>query len=81
METKKRNFFTNPSKKNLLLFTPLWFLGISLSTLSMTDLFTESFLQKKYIMTYFSMITSTIVIALLYFFYWRNKNLKKQKEH
>ncbi|WP_028284082.1 MULTISPECIES: hypothetical protein [Flavobacteriaceae] len=75
MELPKRNFITNPSKKILILFTFLWLLGITLSTLSMTDLFTESFLQKKYVMTYFSMIGSTITIGVLYFFYWRNKKL------
>lgn len=75
MEIPKRNFITNPSKKILILFTFLWLLGITLSTLSMTDLFTESFLQKKYAMTYFSMIGSTITIGVLYFFHWRNKKL------
>lgn len=47
METDKRNFMKNPSIKSLILFTSLWFIGITLPTLSTTDLFTESFLKKK----------------------------------
>jgi len=75
MEILKRNFITKPSKKILILFTSLWIVGITLLILSMTDLFTESFLQKKYIMIYFLMIGSTITIGKLYFNYWENKNL------
>ncbi|PCI08479.1 MAG: hypothetical protein COB73_06870 [Flavobacteriaceae bacterium] len=75
METIKRNFIKNPSKKNLILFTLLWFLGITLLILSTTDLFIENFLQKRYIMIYFLMIGSTIATVKLYMNYWRNKNL------
>ena len=75
MEILKRNFITNPSKKILILFTSLWLLGITLLILAMTDLFTESILQRKYVMVYFLMIGSTIVTGKLYFNYWKNKNL------
>jgi undecaprenyl pyrophosphate phosphatase UppP len=75
METIKRNFLKNPSKKNLLLFIFLWLLGIVLLTLTTTDLFAESFFQKKYAMIYMLMIGSTIATAKRYFNYWKNKNL------
>ena len=75
METVKRNFIKNPTRKNLILFILLWFVGIFLLTLSTTDLFTESFFQKKYIMIYFLMIGSTITTGKLYYNYWKNKNL------
>ena len=75
MKNNKRNFITNPSKKNLIIFTLLWFLGIVLLTLSATDLFTESFFQKKYVLIYFLMIGSTITTIKLYKNYWKNKNL------
>lgn len=74
METIKRNFIKNPSKKDLILFTSLWLLGIILLTLSTTDLFTESFFQKKHVIIYFLMIGSTVTIGKLYFNYWKNKN-------
>lgn len=75
METDKRNFMKNPSIKSLILFTSLWFIGITLLTLSTTDLFTESFFKKKYVMIYFLMIGATIATGKLYFNYWKNKNL------
>jgi hypothetical protein len=75
METVKRNFIKNPTIKNLILFTLLWFVGILLLTLSTTDLFTESFFQKKYVIIYFLMIGSTIATGKLYFNYWKNKSL------
>ena len=78
METVKRNFIKNPSIKDLILFTLLWFVGILLLTLSTTDFFTENFFQKKYVMTYFLMIGSTITTGKLYFNYWKNKNQNSQ---
>jgi hypothetical protein len=72
METTKRNYINNPSKKNMILFTLLWLLGIILLTLSTTDLFSESFFQKKYLMIYFLMIGSTLKIVKLYINYWKN---------
>ncbi len=71
----KRNFIKNPSTKNMILFTFLWSLGIALLTFSITDLFTESFFQKKFLMIYFLMIGSTITIVKIYINYWKNKNL------
>ena len=75
MKDSKRNFIKNPSKKNLVTFTILWLLGIVLLTLSITNLFTESFFQGKYVMIYLLMIGSTIATIKLYRNYWRNRNL------
>jgi hypothetical protein len=75
MESVKRNFIKNPTIKNLILFILPWFVGILLLTLSATDLFTESFFQKKYVAIYFLMISSTIATGKLYFYYWKNKSL------
>ena len=78
MNNTKTNFITHPKVKHLLLFTGIWLLGIVLSTLAMTDLFTESFFQKNYIMSYFMMLLSITAIAKLYRNYWKNKkNLSK----
>lgn len=75
MKDIKRNFIMNPSKKTLIIFTFFWFLGIALLTLSTTDLFTESFFQKKYLIIYFLMIGSTITTTILHIIYWKNKKL------
>lgn len=74
MEIAKKNWKNNPSKKNLILFTGLWFLGIALLILSTTDLFKESFFQKKNLMIYFLIVGSTLATAKLHCKYWKNKN-------
>jgi len=71
----KDSFLTNPTKKHLIIFGLLWFIGIALLTLSVTDLFTENFFQKRYVMMYFLMIGSSITTGKLYFNYWKNKTL------
>jgi len=71
----KKNWMNNPSKKNVILFTGASFLGIALLILSTTNLFTESFFQKKYLLIYFLMIGSTVATIKLNINYWKNKNL------
>ena len=75
MKNKKESFLTNPGKKHLIIFGLLWFISNVLLTLSITDLFTESFFQKNYVMMYFLMFGSTITTGKLYFNYWKNKTL------
>lgn len=75
MKDKNQNFLTNPTKKHLILLGLLWFISIILLILSITDLFTESFFSKKYVMMYFLMIGSTVTMGKLYFNYWKNKTL------
>ncbi|WNW02747.1 hypothetical protein RRF68_04880 [Tenacibaculum sp. HL-MS23] len=76
MKDKKNSFITNPTKKHIIIFGLLWFIGITLLTLSITDLFTESFFQKNYVMIYFLMIGSTMTTGKLYYNYWKNRTLK-----
>ncbi|WP_347174279.1 hypothetical protein [Polaribacter uvawellassae] len=75
MKDRKESFLTNPTKKHLIIFGLLWLVSIALLTLSITDLFTESFFQKNYVMIYFLMIGSTLGVGKLYFNYWKNKTL------
>jgi hypothetical protein len=75
METTKRNYIKNPSKKNLILFTLLWLISILLLTLIMTDVFVERFFQKKYLTLYFLIIGSTLSTAKVFINYRKNKNL------
>jgi len=75
MKKFKKNFINDPSIKTLIVFTLLWFLGIVLLTLSTTNLFTENFFRKKYIMIYFLMIGSTTAIGKLYYNYWKSKTM------
>ncbi len=56
---QKRNWVTHPTKRNILIIATVWVIGNGLLILSTTDLFTESFLSKKYILIYGLMIMST----------------------
>lgn len=68
------NFIKNPSRKNLILFTSLWLFEIILFILSVTNLFTESFFQKEYLVIYLLIISSTILIINIYTNYRKNEN-------
>jgi SAM-dependent methyltransferase len=52
MKTEKRNWVTHPTKTNLLIIVTIWFVGNGLLLLATTDLFTESFFSKKYLIIY-----------------------------
>jgi len=73
MKTKKNNWFKNPSHKQIILSTLLYFTGILLLILSMTDLFTESIFQGKYSLIYFLILGSTLTTLKIHLNY---RNLK-----
>lgn len=75
MNSEKENFLTNPSKKNLFFFTIFWLLGTALLILSTTNLFTENFFQRQYLMIYLLMFGATLMVFKLYINYWKNKDL------
>jgi hypothetical protein len=65
----------NPSKNNLILFSLIWLISNGLLIISLTDLFSESFFQKKYFMIYLPMVISTYVVLKLFINYLKlNKN-------
>ena len=76
MKDRRGNFLTNPTKKHLVVFGLLWLIGIMLLTLSMTDLLTESFFQKKYVVMYLYMMGSSMTTGYIYYNYWKNNHLK-----
>ena len=73
MKKAQTNWMSNPTKKQLILFTLIWFIGIFLITISIADLFRESFFKNSNPITYVLIIMSTITIAKLYRnFQWLN---------
>ncbi len=69
----KKNILQNPTKTNLIVFTLLWMVSVILITLSVTDLFTESVFQKRYIPVFIIGLASSIMVAKLYYNYFKNK--------
>ena len=74
---KKANWIKNPSKKNLILFTILWVLGITLLILSMSNFLTENIIQKRYVTLYFLIIVSSLTVFKLHINFWKNHNSRK----
>lgn len=75
MEKPSNNIFFNPTKKAVIIITILWVISNFLLLISITDLFTESFFQKKYVMIYFLMLGSTVAVVKLHRNYWKCRSL------
>ena len=69
----KKNILQNPTKTNLIVFTLLWMVSVVLIIFSVTDLFTETVFQKRYIPVFIIVLALSRVIAKLYFNYFKNK--------
>ncbi|AXT19480.1 hypothetical protein D1817_06235 [Flavobacteriaceae bacterium] len=72
MKEIKNIWINNPSRKQLIVFISLWFIGITLLALVVTDLFTETLFQSKNSIVLLLMGTSTVVIFKLLLNYIKN---------
>lgn len=69
-EALKKDWRTHPTSRTILILVTVWLVSNSLIILSATDLFTESFFNKRYVMMYLLMIFSTwttLKVVLNYF--------------
>ena len=76
---QKRNWVTHPTKRNLMIIVTVWFIANGLLILSTTDFFTESFLNKKYILIYAIMIMSTLTTFKVILNYSRTRRTNDKK--
>ena len=70
MKTEKKNWLKNPTGKQITIISALWITGNALLILAMTDLFTESIFQKKFVMTYFLILGSSLTTLEAHLNYW-----------
>jgi hypothetical protein len=63
------SWFKSPSKKQLIILFTIWLFGITLTTLAITDLLSQSFFQKGSFMMYFIMIGATISVIKVWINY------------
>lgn len=75
---QKGSWITHPTKKILLIFLATWFVGTGLLVLAATDLFRESFLNRKYIMIYVLITMSTRTTFKLLLNYFKSKSTIEQ---
>jgi hypothetical protein len=72
-QTMQKSFFTHPTKRTLIVFTILWFVGVSLSILAATDLFTESLFKSGNLFYHGSILAPSLVVLKLYLNYYKNE--------
>lgn len=77
MSNNSKNFFVYPSKKIVIFFVALCFIGNVLLILAATDLFKEHIFQRKNIMIIGLMSSSILLTFKLYANYLKNKYSKK----
>ena len=75
MEKIRHNYIKYPTRKFLLIFLVSWIISTFLIILSITNFFTESFFNSRYILMYYLMILSSISSIKLILNYKKNKNL------
>lgn len=66
------SWFTHPSKKILIVFIILWFIGFSCSILAATDAFEEKLFQPKNTMVLWLLLCSTLTTLKLVINYFKN---------
>jgi hypothetical protein len=67
-QNNQSNWIKNPTKKQIILVTIVWLVGVLLLVISMTDFF-----NKKYILFYFLILGTSYIIFKIYFNYFKNK--------
>ena len=80
MEKRETNWMNNPTKKQVILFTALWFVGNFLLVISLTDLFRENFFQQGSFMIYSLMTMSTVTIVKQHLNYLKHKTKSASTE-
>jgi len=75
--TKAINWYQNPTKKTLVIFSLLWLISNVFLILALTDLFTESPLKGKNIIMIILMIGSTFSVSQLYIRYYKKNKVEK----
>jgi hypothetical protein len=69
MKRDQNKILLNPTKKVVKIVFIAWLIGTMLMVLAMTDLFRMSFFNKKYLVAYFLLLSSTgtlIVVCINY---------------
>jgi hypothetical protein len=70
-------FFNLITKKRAVVLTALWFIGGFLLLIAMTDLFTQSIIQKEYLLLQFLFILNTLFIIKIWKVYFSKKRKAK----
>jgi len=73
MNKTPKNWFHNPSKKTVVIVGLTWLFGAILLVIATTNLFAESFFQRKYFITNCLLFVSALTVVNVYANYLKNK--------
>lgn len=62
-QQQKQNWVTHPTKRNLFIVLIAWMVANGLLMILITDLFRETFFNKRYVLIYALMLMSTWTMA------------------
>jgi len=75
---RKNTLLTNPTKKQLLSFFIIWFVGITLSLMVVTNLFNQIKFERKYLFFYILIIFLTWKMINILRSYLKNKAINAE---
>lgn len=76
----KRNWVTEPTKKEMVMVLIAWGVGLILTVIAMTDIFTKSVFQSKNILLLFVLLFSTFVMMKVCGCYMKNNDANFDKD-
>jgi uncharacterized membrane-anchored protein len=79
-ENRIINWINNPSKGIVLLISILWLISAFLLVFAVTDFFTESFFQRKFLTIYMLLATSAFTTVIIHIKYWSSKERKNTQK-
>jgi len=75
-----RNWLRNPSKKQVILVSVIWFVGFACNLLAYTNFFTELPTDNKYIIVHVLQLSATLITAVALFNYFRNRKARNMQQ-
>jgi uncharacterized membrane-anchored protein len=74
MKYIKSDWVKNPTKKQVVMASLIWLIGLILLLLPMTDFFSESPLKRKFLGVALLLVMATFTLFCVYLNYFRNRS-------
>lgn len=69
---EQSNWIKTPTKKHLIIITVVWFIAVITIVLGRTNMFSKTFLDIKYLITYYVLLYSAFIVLKAYRNYFKN---------
>lgn len=78
---KNNTWIQQPSRKQVVIVSSIWFFGIICLLIAQTNFFTESLFQGKYFVTHTLMAGSTLAVVIMFKNYFKHKKVLSKNQH